>query len=514
MGNPEFVHVFRFAMSAGGRDSIWLKRLKNFTAIFVNQKTRKMQIAAYVQISQYPVAFPGVKNACLKWSWSQPVKQGWCQIPADIMHKLSDDSKFEWCEFMVELEEVFGALYSVGETVIADSAVVECDRLKQMTLWVTTTEKDVMTMIFSYPKLNNEKEREKQQDTVAEKIAECVAKQLLELVKMGSTRLTRKNFPTLQGNPRNKLMISIVLLVRNEDWPIAAQPAVAGAEKVLAPHVVKFDAKGKALTELATIQKKEPVVDILPWAKWVEVETKTADNAFAKLTLEIVLLQLHRTFMADPPNIAMIRQGKDIAMRTKERFPKAKLVIPIFFRKANSMVMDGEQGGVRPRNGVNCPVHWTRRPVSKLDKEKYGNDVEDVHVNVFVGPEMKVPKGKPNEALEWTKSEELHPFWFVKRCQPWDKSNMELIFLAASHIIACDCAALVQAGGSDMPVMEVAQVEYACLVNTVDIEVDEEIILNWSQQAVKGPAKGPKQKNAFDQLKDMEAKAKKAKTNV
>ena len=142
---------------------------------------------------------------------------------------------------------------------------------------------------------------------------------------MGSTSLTRTNLPTLPGN---KLIISIMLLVRDEDWPIAAQPAVAGL--VLAPHVAEFDGKGKALTELATIQKKEPVVDILPWAKWVELETKTADETFAKLMLENVILQLHRTFMADPLNISMVRQGKDIAMRAKERFPKAKLVIPVF----------------------------------------------------------------------------------------------------------------------------------------------------------------------------------------
>ena len=145
-----------------------------------------------------------------------------------------------------------------------------------------------------------------------------------------------------------------------------------------------------------------------------------------------------------------------------------------------------------------------------MDKQKYGNDVEDVFVKVFVGPEAKVPKGKPNEALEWTMSEELHPFWFVKRGQPWDTSNMELIFLAASHIIACDCKALVQAGGSDKPVTEVAQVSYPCLVNTVDIEPDKELTLKWSQQAVKATPKAPKQKNAFGQLADSEVKAKKA----
>ena len=69
-----------------------------------------------------------------------------------------------------------------------------------------------MTLIFSYPKLTDQKQHEKQQETVAEKIAERVAKQLLELVKMGSTTLTRKNLPTLQGNPPNELMTSIMLL--------------------------------------------------------------------------------------------------------------------------------------------------------------------------------------------------------------------------------------------------------------------------------------------------------------
>ena len=62
--------------------------------------------------------------------------------------------------------------------------------------------------------------------------------------------------------------------------------------------------------------------------------------------------------------------------------------------------------------------------------------------------------------------------------------------------------------------MEVAQITYPCLVNTVDIEPNEELILKWSQQAVKAPPKAQRQKNAFDQLKDSEAKAKKARKHV
>ena len=103
------------------------------------------------------------------------------------------------------------------------------------------------------------------------------------------------------------------------------------------------------------------------------------------------------------------------------------------------MVMEGEQGGVRPRNGVQCTVDWARKSVSERDKEVHGDDVEDVSVDVFVAPEVRSPSGMPNEALQWTRSAELHLFWFVKRAQPWETSNMELVYVKMDQIIASDC---------------------------------------------------------------------------
>ena len=56
------------------------------------------------------------------------------------------------------------------------------------------------------------------------------------------------------------------------------------------------------------------------------------------------------------------------------------------------MVMEGEQGGVRPRNGVNCKVDWIRRSVSSVEVEEFRELVDEVSVNVFIAPEVKVPK--------------------------------------------------------------------------------------------------------------------------
>jgi hypothetical protein len=200
-------------------------------------------------------------------------------------------------------------------------------------------------------------------------------------------------------------------------------------------------------------------------------------------------------------------------MRTKEAIPKGQCVIPIFFRRSSSMVMEGEQGGVRPRNGVNCKVDWRRRSVSSDEIKNFGELVDEVSVNVFIAPEVKVPKGKLNEAVEWTMTEELHPFWYVKRAQPEDKNNMELVFLSTQQILACDIDRdfRTKKGVSLKSVMEVSHVQYPCLVNTMDVEPDVELILEWSQLAVKGPAKAEKGKNAYDQLVASEKTAKKAK---
>ena len=102
------------------------------------------------------------------------------------------------------------------------------------------------------------------------------------------------------------------------------------------------------------------------------METSFADQKFAKLLLETVIRQFHRHLMADPSllPIELIRKGKELKMQASKQLDVGACVVPIFFRKAFSMVMEGEQGGVRPRNGVYCNVEWNRRSVIKVDLGK------------------------------------------------------------------------------------------------------------------------------------------------
>ena len=106
----------------------------------------------------------------------------------------------------------------------------------------------------------------------------------------------------------------------------------------------------------------------------VELETSCSDEQFAKLLFETMVRQFHRHLMANPSllPIALIKKGNDVEMQASKQLAVGACVVPIFFRKPHSMVIESEQGGVRPRNGVCCNVEWNRRSVSQADLEKFG----------------------------------------------------------------------------------------------------------------------------------------------
>ena len=241
------------------------------------------------------------------------------------------------------------------------------------------------------------------------------------------------------------------------------------------------------------------------------MQTPCHEHHMAKVLLDLTVRKLHDLYMANPPNIAMMRKGKDIQIRTKEPYAKGKCVIPIFFRKPHSMVMEGEQGGVRPRNGVYCRVTWTRREERISEREKFGDVVEDFAVSVFIAPGAKLPKDIVNEAIDWTMAEEMHPFWFVQRGKEHDTTNMELVYNNVQNIMSCDPLELISKRCPANPTTECTHVEFPCLVNNVDVEADTALVLKWSQDAVVKP-KEEKRKNAFDNLM-AQAKAKAATQN-
>ena len=163
------------------------------------------------------------------------------------------------------------------------------------------------------------------------------------------------------------------------------------------------------------------------------------------------------------------------------------------------MVMEGEQGGYRPRNGVYCRVSWTKLEESKAETDKFGELSEPVEVSVFISPEMKVPKNSVDASTDWTASEEMHPFWFLLRGREHDMTNMVMVYDNVTNVLTRDPLNLQNMGAPVTTSTESFHVQVPVLVNNVELEADKELVLTWSQEAVCKP-KQEKRRNAFDGL--------------
>jgi hypothetical protein len=241
-----------------------------------------------------------------------------------------------------------------------------------------------------------------------------------------------------------------------------------------------------------------------------------AQERLAKCLLEMTIRSMHGHVMRPFLPIALARKGKEISAVTTTAVEVGELVVPLFFRRTRSMVMENEPG-VRHPKGVTCDVQWRSTP-NAVDLSK-GLEGKDVKVKVFISPELKLPKARPID-LDWTKTEEVHPFWFIKRsCKEEDVKNMELIFDSVQHIISAPFknvnAKLKMI--AVFPQTDTYYMSYPCLVNTQPILAGHELILNW--KATKPDKNGTDdkdapRKNAFDQIAHADKKVRKAKAKA
>ena len=117
---------------------------------------------------------------------------------------------------------------------------------------------------------------------------------------------------------------------------------------------------------------------------------------------------------------------------------------------------------------------WATTPSQQeVDCVMEDNSVETY---VHVLPELKLPKA----GGKVTKTEEVHPFWFIKRTDKDESvANMEMVFDDWTQVVASPLKALVKANAKVTPATYTSSVSLPCLVNTVPIMAGEEVILKW-----------------------------------
>ena len=108
---------------------------------------------------------------------------------------------------MDDLERALTVISAVASTVVAKSLVEEKDKEKSFGKWTADVEILLMSALFAFPKYTDNVEHTKQKKKVAEKCAVIIATQILELVKLGGTRVDSKHPPASGGRRQRNLEV-------------------------------------------------------------------------------------------------------------------------------------------------------------------------------------------------------------------------------------------------------------------------------------------------------------------
>ncbi len=504
--HPDFVHAFRLVIDAGGAGSVHMQDMENFTSVYVNSKLRKMRMEAYAIVAPYPVAFPKIKNASLKWSWKQTPNKGWCQLPPSISHRLSADSKLGMYDFMMSVE-----LAMVNMSKLASTVVEGKQHLKSKTKWIAEVEINLMSKIFAVPKRVEEgKTVQDQEKELCEQCAAFIATKLLDLLKFGKPGLDRgavRVFPK-----ESQLMKLVGAHLDDSAFGGSASEKKEGKHnsvvtEPLVPKVISMDADGRPLSSHETVAAQpKNVVETIPWRTWAEKQTKRNPNNTAKLLLLMALDSLHQNWKTPCP-IALVRKGTLIQAMATKALRVGELVVPLFVKKPNSVVTEDEGASLHPK-AVAAEVSWTETVSAVVDVENQPAS-GDMDVRLRVQPELKLPTNGA-KGLEWTQSDAVHPFWFIQRTDKNEiEANADVFHQEFTHVVACSFKAVTSAVVTVPPETNTFTVSVPFIRNTDRIAAGQEVILKWKPKDKRKADAADT--NAFDQILQQDKKQRRAK---
>ena len=298
----------------------------------------------------------------------------------------------------------------------------------------------------------------------------------------------------------------------------------------LVPKVIEMDADGRPISEHETLRQQIQAVEVIPWSTWAEKETKRNPNNIAKLFLLMAIDSLHENWSTPYP-IALVRKGNVIEAKATKALRVGELVVPLFFKKQNSVVTEEGGGTIHPK-AVDVQVIWPEEvDVKAAELRGDGGDksttppakppqqtaIAETHVQVRlkVQPELKLPTSGA-KGLDWTQSDAVHPFWFIQRTEKHEfESNADLTYQDVTHLTACSFTSVSCTAAQFDPTANTFAVSLPFIVNTKFISMGEEVILKWKRKDDQSKRKRDQpDTNAFDEIAKEDKRQRRAKTGV
>ena len=314
-----------------------MKDLQSFTQHLVNPKLRKMRYEAYAVVARYPVKFPRVKNACIKWAWRMKPTNLWCQVPPTIKDRLDPGGKYSMTKLMVEIEEAMRYLSDCASTVVEDAM--------KRTLWIAEVDICLMQQVFTVPKTEPGLSVSDQEIELRKACAKLIADKLVGLVKLGGgTEVRLDEVLKLNGSEHNSLLHACEALLSSSKEACRPTESQSSVGEKLLPKVHKLNNEGLPTTAQSISQQSTPPLnEVIPWLSWNNGQLKNHEIAMAKAVLISSISILNGQI--GTPHIAMLRdtKSKEIYFKTTRPINASGLMIPLMFKTHGNMFADGER---------------------------------------------------------------------------------------------------------------------------------------------------------------------------
>lgn len=475
--HPDFFHAFQLVLDAGGHQSPFMADMHEFTVVHVNPKLRKMRFEAYGVVAPYPLAYPRLKNASLKWAWKQPTVRGWCPLPPSIAHRLNPKSKQAMTDLMDEVEDSFRHLSRAISTVVDEAAS------KKKTTWIGEVEIGVMSKIFAVPRQEESLSVKQQETKLKTDLVSFVTAKIQKVLGDDTGKLA--HFSPPEDNDLLKLCWD---KLHKKTTEVGENAVVAAKDAPLVPKVIEYDTSGNPISTHEEVHRKNVWVEVIPWRLWPATQEKDIKFSNAKSSL-IIGASLLRS-QAPLPDIAITRQGNKVVCKATKDLNVGDLVVPLDFKKPGCMVMQGDASTAHHPHEVDVVVSW---PVTEDEKAK---GIEDDHHSetISVQPDFKLPaKKEEGKPLQWTLSDAPYPFWGIKRQTAETQTQTANCTLKYKDIIV-----VVASGPDKEPTTQKSlenvqattfSVRMPMIVNCSPIKADEEMVLKWTKSGKEDKVK-------------------------
>ena len=140
-----------------------------------------MRWEAYA-VAEYPVEFPKVKNAVIKWAYQQPTSRGWCQLPPKIGYRFDSGNKHNMRSLMEHIEQAMREMTKLAEATLDDP--LDQQVMKSRVRWTAAVDIGLVARVFAVQKTTEGKTVGQQSDDLLEECAKFLAHRVREVMQM------------------------------------------------------------------------------------------------------------------------------------------------------------------------------------------------------------------------------------------------------------------------------------------------------------------------------------------